>query len=95
MESNRPALAQAWRSFIDYNPRNDVLAAVAQLDEVLEIYNLKDSTHVVRFGPNGEPELQISNGYGILTGIMGFSDVQVTDSAIYAVFHRRSFKEIA
>ena len=28
-------------------------------------------------------------------GIMGFSDVQVTDSAIYAVFHGRSFKEIA
>lgn len=26
---------------------------------------------------------------------MGFSDVQVTDSAIYAVFHGRSFKEIA
>ena len=25
---------------------------------------------------------------------MGFSDVQVTDRAIYAVFHGRSFKEI-
>ena len=95
MESNRPALAQAWRSFIDYNPRNGVLAAVTQLGEVLEIYNLKDSTHVVRIGPNGEPKFQISDGYGIPTGIMGFSDVQVTDSAVYAVFHGRSFKEIA
>lgn len=91
----RPALAQAWRSFIDYNPRNGVLAAVTQLGEVLEIYNLKDSTHVVRIGPHGEPEFKVSEGYGIPTGIMGFSDVQVTDRAIYAVFHGRTFKEIA
>lgn len=91
----RPALAQAWRSFIDYHPRNGVLAAVTQLGEVLEVYNLKDSTHVVRIGPHGEPEFQVSQGYGIPTGIMGFSDVQVTDSAIYAVFHGRSFTEIA
>ena len=90
-----PALAQAWRSFIDYNPRNGVLAAVTQLGEVLEIYNLKDSTHIVRVGPCGEPDFKVSQGYGIPTGIMGFSDVQVTDNAIYAVFHGRSFKEIA
>ena len=38
----RPALAQAWRSFIDYNPRNGILAVATQLGEVLEIYNLKD-----------------------------------------------------
>ena len=63
--------------------------------EVLEVFNLKDSTHVVRIGPHGEPEFKISQGYGIPTGIMGFSDVQVADSAIYAVFHGRSFKEIA
>lgn len=95
MKHARPALAQAWRSFIDYNPRNGVLAAVTQLGEVLEVYNLKDSTHVVRIGPHGEPKFEVSQGYGIPTGIMGFSDVQVTDSAIYAVFHGRSFKEIA
>lgn len=95
MKNARPALAQAWRSFIDYNPENGVLAAVTQLGEVLEIYNLQDSTHVVRIGPHGEPKFQVSQGYGIPTGIMGFSDVQVTDSAVYAVFHGRSFKEIA
>lgn len=95
MKHARPALAQAWRSFIDHNPRNGVLAAVTQLGEVLEVFNLKDSTHVVRIGPHGEPEFKLSEGYGIPTGIMGFSDVQVTDSAIYAVFHGRSFKEIA
>ena len=94
LKNARPALAQAWRSFIDYNPRNGVLAAVTQLGEVLEIYNLKDSTHIVRIGPNGEPEFQISQGYGIPTGIMGFSDIQVTDSAIYVVFQGRAFKDI-
>lgn len=94
-EASRPALAQAWRSFIDYNPRNGVLAAVTQLGEVVEVYNLKDSTHIVRIGPFGEPEFKVSDGYGIPTGIMGFSDVQVTDSAIYTVFHGRSFKDIA
>lgn len=95
LKNSRPALAQAWRSFIDYNPRNGILAVATQLGEVIEIYNLKDSTHVVRIGPNGEPKFKLSEGYGIPVGIMGFSDVQVTDSAIYTVFHGRSFKEIA
>lgn len=94
LNNSRPALAQAWRSFIDYNPRNGVLAAVTQLGEVLEIYNLKDNTHIVRIGPHKEPEFQISEGYGIPTGIMGFSDIQVTDNAIYTVFHGHSFKEL-
>ena len=94
LQNARPALAQAWRSFIDYNPRSGILAVATQLGEVLEIYNLKDSTHVVCMGPHGEPEFQVSGGYGIPTGIMGFSDVQVTDRAIYAVFHGRSFKDI-
>ena len=60
-----------------------------------EIYNLKDSTHIIRIGEHGEPEFKVSDGYGMPTGIMGFSDVQVTDSAIYTVFHGTSFKEIA
>ena len=68
---------------------------VTQLGEVFEVYNLKDRTEVIRIGENGEPKFKISDGYGIPTGIMGFSDVQVTDSAIYAVFHGTTFKEIA
>lgn len=95
LQNARPALAQAWRSFLDYNPHNGILAAVTQLGEVIEVYNLKDSTYVVRIGEHGEPEFKVSDGYGIPTGIMGFSDVQVTDSAIYAVFHGTSFKDIA
>ncbi len=95
LQHSRPALAQAWRSFIDYNPENGVLAAVTQLGEVLEIYNMKDSTHVVRIGPHNEPEFQVSQGYCIPVGIMGFSDIQVTDKAIYTVFHGRTFKELS
>lgn len=95
LKNARPALAQAWRSFIDYNPHNSILAAVTQLGEVVEVYNLRDSTHVVRIGKHGEPEFKISDGYGIPTGIMGFSDVQITDSAIYAVFNGTAFKDIA
>lgn len=94
LRNARPALAQAWRSFIDYNPHNGLLVAATQLGEVLEIYNLRDSTHIVCMGPNGEPQFQVSQGYGIPTGIMGFGDVQVTDRAIYAVFSGRTFKEL-
>jgi hypothetical protein len=89
------ALAQAWRSFIDYNPKNHTLAMVTQLGEVLEIYNLKDSTHIIKIGPHGEPEYQEAEGMAIPSGIMGFSDIQITDKYIYTVFHGRSFKEIA
>ena len=89
------ALAQAWRSFIDYNPSNQILAMATQLGEVLEIYNLRDSTHITKIGPHGEPEFNESGGMAIPSGIMGFSDIQVTDNYIYTVFHGRSFKEIA
>lgn len=91
----RPALAQAWRSFLDYNPRNGVLAAATQLGEVLELWNLRDSTYVALCGPGGEPEFRVSQGYGLPTGIMGFSDVQVGDSAVYAVFHGQTFRDMA
>lgn len=66
-----------------------------QLGEVLEIYNLQDSSRTIKYGPNGEPVFQISQSEGIPTGIMGFSDVVVTDNYIYTVFHGRTFKEIA
>lgn len=92
-EVSRPALAQAWRSFIDYNPANGILALATQLGEVLEIYNLKDSTRKVLYGPNGEPQFKDVKGESIPTGIMGFSDIQVTDKHIYAVFQGVKFKD--
>lgn len=93
-EISLPALAQAWRTFIGYNPNNGILAMVTQLGEVLEIYDLKNKTHSVFYGPQGEPRFRIVEGDYVPTGIMGFSDIKVTDKYIYAVFHNRSFKEI-
>ena len=91
---NRPALAQAWRTFMDYNSRNGVLAMVTQLGEVLEIYNRKTGFHKVLFGPGGEPVFKSVGGEAIPTGIKGFEDVLVGDSCIYASFDGISFKEM-
>ncbi len=91
-----PALAQAWRSFVDYNPKNKVLAMVTQLGEVLEIYHLNDTlSHFTSIGPHGEPTYDVFKGHAIPAGIMGFSDVFVADRYIYTVFHGQSFKEIS
>ena len=96
LQESRHALAYAWRSFIDYNPHNGVLVAATQLGDVLEVYNLKKNTHMVKVGGQGEPQFKVSrNGYGIPTGIMGYGDVQVTDSAIYTTFEGETFKNIA
>ena len=93
-ETSRPALAQAWRPFMDYNPDNGILAMVTQLGETLEIYNLKDSTHKVLYGPNGEPEFKTArDGSGVPDGIMGFNDIKVTDKYIYAVFQGMKLKD--
>lgn len=90
------ALSQAWRSFIDYNSYNGVLAAVTQLGEVLEIYHPSDTTyHKVSIGLNGEPHFDVLDGNGIPTGILGFGSVQVTDSLIYATFNGTTFRSIA
>lgn len=94
LSESKPALSQAWRSFVDYNPRHEIVVAATQLGEVLEIYNFRDSTHLVLVGPNGEPEFQEMQGYAVPSGIMGFSDVQVTDNYIYAVFHGRRFADM-
>ena len=90
----RPALAQAWRSFMDYNPDNGILAMATQLGEVFEIFNLKENTHKVFYGPEGEPQYKPANdGTGVPTGIMGFSDIKVTSKYIYAVFQGIKFND--
>jgi hypothetical protein len=88
------ALAQAWRSFMDYHPRHDLLAMGTQLGEVLELYHLRDSVCTVICGPHGEPEFRTVEGKGVPTGIMGFGNIQITDNHIYTVFYGRTFKEI-
>ena len=87
-DSNKVALAQGWRSFMDYNPKNGILAMVTQLGEVIEIFNLKTGEHRVYYGPHGEPLFHISQGYGLPIGIMGFHDVKVTRTFDLCSFSR-------
>lgn len=92
-DENSMALAQAWRSFMDYNPKNGVLAMVTQLGEVMEIFNLKTGEHHVCYGLGGEPVFSIAQSEAIPKGIKGFNDVVVSDSCIYTVFDGISFKD--
>lgn len=88
-------LAQAWNSYVHYNPHHQLLVTATQLGEVIEIYSLDTNTRQVVVGPYGEPQYATTNdGCAIPSGIMGFSDVQITDKYIYTVFHGRSFKDI-
>lgn len=90
--SNQPtksdiATAQAWRSFIDYNPKNSILAVATQLGEVLEVYDLvHDSLINTHYGHEGAPKYYVRDGVAIPNGIMGYSDVYVGDKLIYALF---------
>lgn len=88
-------LAQAWRSFIDYNPDNGILAMATQLGQVVEIYDLKkESTIAILQGEYGEPRFTNQGAYAIPDGIMGYSDVHVGKNSIYTLFWGHSFKEI-
>lgn len=94
-EKSDIALAQAWRSFIDYNPDNGILAMVTQLGEVVELYNVKNDSLICTYkGKNGEPVYNTKNGVAIPDGIMGYSDVQVGSKYIYALFWGYKLKSI-
>lgn len=88
-------LAQAWRSFIDYNSSNGILAMVTQLGQVFEIYNLKKNTIInIIYGKAGEPQFINKGGYASPCGIMGYSDVYVGKDKIYAIFWGKTFRDI-
>lgn len=94
-DSSNVILAQAWRSFINYNPSNGILAMVTQLGQVLELYNLKKNTIInIVYGKNGEPEFINKGGYASPCGIMGYSDVYVGKDKIYAIFWGKSFRDM-
>ncbi|MFA7044405.1 MAG: BF3164 family lipoprotein, partial [Bacteroidales bacterium] len=89
------ALAQAWRSFMDYNPKNGILAMATQLGEVMELYDVKhDSVIHIFKGSAGEPEYLYRGGFAIPNGIMGYSDIHVGNQYIYAVFWGQTFEDI-
>ena len=89
------AYAQAWRSFLDYNPENGLLAMATQLGDVLEIYSVPgDSLVDVIYGNEGEPQFEYRGGYAVPNGIMGYGDIQVGNQFIYVLFWGHSFKDI-
>ena len=89
------ALAQAWRSFIDYNPENGILAMVTQLGEVIEIYDVKNDKIInTYYGNSGEPVYRNSEGMAIPDGIMGYSDIHVGSKYIYALFWGQKMSDI-
>ncbi len=89
------ALAQAWRSFLHYNAKHEILAMVTQLGQVLEVYDIRNERVVNIVKPNGmEPQFTTTGNYAVPTGIMGYSDVHVGQEHIYAVFWGHSFDDI-
>ncbi|MBE8722325.1 BF3164 family lipoprotein [Sphingobacterium pedocola] len=87
--------AQAWRSFISYNPHHGILAMATQLGQVLEIYDIKQDTIIEIVGQeSGAPQFTNRGGYAVPTGIMGYSDIHVGHEHIYALFWGSSFEDI-
>lgn len=94
VEPSRQTLGQVWTRFISYNPGNGRVALASQMGEVLEIYNLKDGSQIVTYGPNGEPIFKVAGKYAMSEGIMGFNNVYVGNKYIYAIFQGVTMKEI-
>lgn len=94
-KENAIVLAQAWRSFISYNPYHGILGMATQLGQVLEIYDLKQETIIKIIGQeHGTPQFVNRGGYAVPTGIMGYSDIYVGQEHIYALFWGSSFQDI-
>lgn len=89
----KPALAQAWRSFIDYNPINRKIVLATQLGEVIEIID-SNERHVVIKGKGGDPVFNVSQQWAIPAGIMGYWDVQLTQTRIYAIFQGEKMSDV-
>lgn len=88
-------IAQAWRSFLSYNPKSGVLAMATQLGQVIEIYDIKnDSIINIIHNKQIEPLFVTRGNYAIPIGIMGYSDIHVGAKNIYALFWGHSFTDL-
>ncbi len=88
-------IAQAWRSFLSYNPKSGILAMATQLGQVIEIYDItNDSIINIIQNEKLEPQFIVKDNYAIPTGIMGYSDIYVGYKNIYAIFWGHSFNDI-
>ncbi len=64
------------------------------MGDVLEIYNLKDSTQKILVGKQGEPSVLREGNSMSLMSANGYQDVIVGDSAIYALYSQITYKEV-
>ncbi|MCM1030123.1 MAG: TolB-like 6-bladed beta-propeller domain-containing protein [Oscillibacter sp.] len=79
-------LTSLWDSFLDYNPKNKVLSIATKLGDVLEIYNSESQTEKIVIGEGGKPDIVQRDGSLSIGKIEGFSDIQVKDKNIYALY---------
>jgi len=88
-------IAQAWRSFLDYDAQRGIVAVATQLGQVLEIYDTQNERVVNIVKPEGmEPRFVTKGNYSVPTGIMGYSDIHIGEEYIYAIFWGHSFDDI-
>ncbi len=87
-------VAKAWRSFIHYNPQNDIVALATQLGEVLEVYNLQSGETHITIGADGEPKCVFSETNARPDGVMGYGDVFVGNRNIYAIYWGHRIEEM-
>ena len=86
-----PKTGYLWRAFLSYSPESGKAALATQFGEVLEIYDLTDSTQQVSMGAGGVPSARKGNAYGSV--MEGFCDVKWIGDKIYALFSGRSREE--
>ena len=80
-------IAQGWASCLLYSPIHKKLISATQMGDVLEIYDINDTSSVVSYGKTADPKFApIQESYSIPIGLMGHSDIQITDKYIYTIF---------
>ena len=88
-------IAQGWASYLLYSPIHRKLISATQLGDVLEIYDINDTSSVVSYGKTADPKFAPQQeGYSIPIGLMGHGDIQITDKFIYTIFYGRAFREL-
>lgn len=93
-DGDSPTVAKGWSNYMDFHPQNGLLVMASRYGETIELYNVLDGTFKMLIGPNQYPKFHISGEDAVPSGIIGFNDVQVTQSHIFTIFEDRLFQEL-
>lgn len=80
-----------WRGYMAYSPEKEILAMATQHGEVIELYNLRDSSSRVLTGEGGAPVFQADSPMSV---VEGFCDIQWVGDEIYALYSGRLRAEL-